>query len=194
MALKALTKDVVKAAAELLILTHGKISNLEVKIHLRNLGYCAEQATVSRCMMEIHEESQSTDKPLDYNRIIGAVVYREYFFKTIKEAEEDETTTPTTMGQLVATPSIVKQKLPDAKVKHPDITQLKPVDIQHRFAENDIVAYTNKFSNQPLIVFDGDISRDHARVMFERITGIDYHDARAMRVKNILKTHPSFQS
>ena len=48
-----INKDIVKQAAEYLILTNGQTTTLEVKTHLRNQNYIAFQSEVSKIMEEI---------------------------------------------------------------------------------------------------------------------------------------------
>ena len=50
---KTLTPDVVRDAAEALMLTNGTTTTLEVKNRLRNAGFWAVQSTVSAYMREI---------------------------------------------------------------------------------------------------------------------------------------------
>lgn len=61
---KNITKDLVKKAAEHLILTNGQTTTLEVKNYLRNQNYIAFQSEVSKIMAEIGLEQ---DWDIDFN-------------------------------------------------------------------------------------------------------------------------------
>lgn len=57
--MKKITKDVVIATMNLLILTNGQTTTLEVKLHLRDLGYTLTQKEVSDMMSEIQKHSDN---------------------------------------------------------------------------------------------------------------------------------------
>lgn len=59
-ATKTINKDVVYHAAMLLIQSNGKTSSLEVKEHLRSMGFWAKQSTVSSIMQGLQSEHSWT--------------------------------------------------------------------------------------------------------------------------------------
>lgn len=63
---KPLTKEAVKLALDLLILTNGQATTLEIKLHLQNLEYFATQESVHNLMEEIFTENVGK-----YNRTLN---------------------------------------------------------------------------------------------------------------------------
>lgn len=79
--MKQLTKQAVKAAMDLLISANGQTTTLEVKGHLRELDFEANQSVVSSMMSEI--ESESADYSFTANG-----TYRVYTFNLEVEDED----------------------------------------------------------------------------------------------------------
>lgn len=81
--MKQLTKQAVKAAMDLLISANGQTTTLEVKGHLRELDFEANQSVVSSMMSEIESESD------DYSFTANGT-YRVYTFNLEVEDELDD--------------------------------------------------------------------------------------------------------
>ena len=62
--MKILTTSAVEWAMDLLIHTNGQTTTLEVKNALREIGYRADQADVSRMMNDLYNEGNDGDSPI----------------------------------------------------------------------------------------------------------------------------------
>lgn len=194
--MKTLTKQAVAAAAALLLEANKETTTLDIKNQLRSLGYWATQAEVSRLMEEVYNYSMTDATPIEFEDNGTHRTYR-YMSTNIIDSvfvEVDTDSEPVPQADTTRNRGQFTPSLPNIRVKHPDLKQMDPDDMKTSFSENEVVAYTTKDVNKPLILFDAGTSREHARVMFHRITGVAYDDARSCRLKNLFSNYPTLQN
>ena len=162
----------VKYAALLLIEANDKVTTLEIKGMLRDLGYFATQQDVSDLMIQAADEL-----PLEYT---DNGQFRYYTLPTpaavVAASDDDDTVDPntsTTSNQVSQSTrnSAITYTRRDGRVIVGSFSDLTAVD-------DDWVVSA---SGHPEAYFAGSLTRDDARQAYSKTVGVDFHNTRSAR-------------
>lgn len=186
--MKVLTNFAVELTMNLLIHTNGKTTTLEVKNELRNLGYFAEQKTVSVMMREI---VLTAEPSCNYEVQIGK--YNTYMFDEDSDilfnfgvAEDcDEDGVETNDTQINNTSTSIDS---DTDTSDIDMDPIKIVYFADDVEAHDDASWVSfhKEMDTEFQIFDKNLTRDNVRNEYAKSLSVPIQDVRAKRVKNFL--------
>lgn len=199
--MKVLTLSAVEWMMDLLIHTNGQTTTKEVKEALRNIGYYAEQTTISTMMHDLYEsnneeanlyncDNSGTYKIYSYTDIITSQVPTalDMVEDDGHEDEVDDTTVDTgflsgglaqyrTISPVVNPSSTTISREPELIFYTDKHARNSGVDSQ-----SWIVSHAN--GNNEIQVYNKDLTRDQVRSKYASILRVKIQDVRAKRFSN----------
>lgn len=204
--MKQLTEQAVQTTMDLLIHTNRSTTTLDIKNSLRALGYFAEQATVSKMVEDIFDNTDcfirdnSTTSYYVYSWTIAHEMMIGGYADGIAVDDDDDHITIGGMHGSAPTFSYAIGNVGGSKALHATTTSTplgvsrEPMNIYYtdQHAQNHIgkqdewvVFYKNQ--NSEIHIYNGTLSRDNVRSKYASLVGKRIQDVRAKRLSNYIK-------